>query len=189
MPIINGTIFSDDENIFHLLFGVNLDDEMNANWSFGNDLMMGLAGDDIYRINSTLDNIPNISGQDTNTVITRIAATLKTNFENLTSDTAGFLTAINGSGNSVTNTVTGNSLANNLSGLGGNDILNARSSDGKIIGGFGKDHDRWRQSLNEISCLKKFSIGLSSILKKLSLYPRTRITGWSYIFFKKTLKE
>lgn len=159
MEIINGTIFSDDENIFHPLFGANLIDEMSANWTFGNDLIMGLAGNDIYRINSTLDN------------------------------TTGFLIAINGTGNGVANTITRNSLANNSSGLGGKDILNARSSDGKIICGFGKDHDRWPQSLNEISCLKKFSIGLSSILKKLSLYPRTRITGWSYIFFEITLKE
>ncbi len=154
-------------------------------------VMMGFASNNIYPINSTLDDIREIEGQGADMVITRIAdTTLKTNFESLTLDnTAGFLTAINGTANSVANTITGNSLANNSWGLGGNDILNARSSDDTIIGGFGKDHDRWRQSLNEIRCLKKFSIGLSGILEKLCLYPRTRITGWSYIFFERALKE
>jgi len=115
MAIINGTLFNDDGNIFLPLLGTGLADDMNANWS---------AGNDTYRINSTLDDIREIAGQGTDTVITRIAnTTLKTNFENLTLDnTAGFLTALNGTGNSAANTLTGNSLANTLSGLKGSDI-------------------------------------------------------------------
>lgn len=141
MAIVNGTIFNDDGNFFLPLLGTNLSDDMNANWSLGNDLMLGFAGDDIYRINSTLDDIREIAGQGTDTVITRLASTtLKNNFENLTLDnTAGFLTAVNGTGNSAANTITGNSLANTLSGLGGNDIINAGLGNDTIVGGLGTD--------------------------------------------------
>ena len=69
MAIINGTIFSDDGNITLPLLGTAAADDLNANWSFGNDLMMGFAGNDIYRINSILDDIREIAGQGTDTVI------------------------------------------------------------------------------------------------------------------------
>ncbi len=141
MAIINGTIFSDDGNITLPLLGTAAADDLNANWSFGNDLMMGFAGNDIYRINSILDDIREIAGQGTDTVITRNASTtLKTNFENLTLDnTAGFLTALNGTGNSAANVITGNSNNNTLNGLGGNDTINAGAGNDIIIGGAGKD--------------------------------------------------
>ncbi len=141
MAIINGTFFSDDGNNALPLLGTNLADDMNANWSNGDDLMMGFGGNDIYRINSGLDDIREIAGQGTDTVITRIlSTTLKDNFENLTLDnTVGFLTALNGTGNSADNTLTGNSLGNTLSGLKGNDIINAGLGDDTIIGGLGTD--------------------------------------------------
>ena len=52
MAIINGTFFNDDGNTFLPLLGTAVADDLNANWSLGNDLMLGFAGDDIYRINS-----------------------------------------------------------------------------------------------------------------------------------------
>lgn len=141
MAIINGSFFNDDGNTFLPLLGTGLADDMNANWSLGNDLMMGFAGNDIYRINSILDDIREIAGQGTDTVITRNASTtLKINFENLTLDnTAGFLTALNGTGNSAANVITGNSNANILSGLSGDDTINAGAGNDTIIGGAGKD--------------------------------------------------
>ncbi len=142
MAPINGTIFNDDGNTLFLpLLGTNLADDMNANWSLGNDLMLGFAGNDIYRINSVLDDIREIAGQGTDTVITRNASTtLKNNFENLTLDnTAGFLTALNGTGNSVVNVITGNSNGNTLSGLGGNDAISGGAGVDIIVGGTGKD--------------------------------------------------
>lgn len=141
MAIINGSIFNDDGNTFLPLLGTNVVDDMNANWSLGNDLMLGFAGNDTYRINSVLDDIREIAGQGTDTVITRNASTtLKTNFENLTLDnTAGFLTALNGTGNSAANVITGNNNANILNGLSGNDTISAGSGNDTIIGGTGTD--------------------------------------------------
>ena len=141
MAIVNGTIFNDDGNTLLPLLGTTVVDDLNANWSLGNDLMLGFAGDDIYRINSVLDDIREIGGQGTDTVITRnVSTTLKTNFEKLTLDnTAGFLTALNGTGNSVANVITGNSNANILSGLFGADTIDAGAGNDIIIGGAGKD--------------------------------------------------
>ncbi|WP_160828564.1 M10 family metallopeptidase C-terminal domain-containing protein [Nitrosomonas sp. JL21] len=141
MAIINGTIFSDDGNTALPLLGTAVADDLNANWSLGNDLMMGFAGNDIYRINSILDDIREIAGQGTDTVITRNASTtLKTNFENLTLDnTAGFLTALNGTGNSAANVITGNSNGNLLSGVSGNDTISGGAGGDIIIGGTGTD--------------------------------------------------
>ena len=141
MAIVNGTFFIDDGNTLLPLLGTSVADDLNANWSLGNDLMLGFAGDDIYRINSVLDDIREISGQGTDTVITRnVSTTLKTNFENLTLDnTAGFLTALNGTGNSVANIIIGNSNANILSGLSGDDTISAGAGNDIIIGGAGKD--------------------------------------------------
>ncbi|MBY0483101.1 M10 family metallopeptidase C-terminal domain-containing protein [Nitrosomonas sp.] len=143
MAIINGTASSDDGSTgtgFPLLGTVGNDD-LNANWSAGNDTMYGGAGNDIYRINSITDQIFEAFANGTDTVITRNASTtLKTNFENLTLDnTAGFLTALNGTGNSAANVITGNSNANILTGLGGNDTISAGGGNDTIIGGSGKD--------------------------------------------------
>ncbi len=141
MAIINGTIFSDDGNIALPLLGTAAADDLNANWSLGSDLMMGFAGNDIYRINSLFDDVREIAGQGTDTVITRSAnTTLKTNFENLTLDnTAGFLTALNGTGNSAANVITGNSNSNLLSGVSGNDTINGGAGNDIITGGTGTD--------------------------------------------------
>ena len=141
MAIVNGTIFNDDGNTLLPLLGTIVVDDLNANWSLGNDLMLGFAGNDTYRINSVLDDIREIRGQGTDTVITRnVSTTLKTNFENLTLDgTAGFLTALNGTGNSAANVITGNSNANILSGLSGDDTISAGAGNDIIIGGAGKD--------------------------------------------------
>jgi len=141
MAIVNGTFFNDDGNTFLPLLGTNVADDMNANWSSGNDLMLGFAGNDIYRINSTLDDIREIAGQGTDTVITRNATTtLKNNFENLTLDnTAGFLTAVFGTGNSANNVITGNSIANFLAGVGGNDTISGGGGNDILVGGTGKD--------------------------------------------------
>ena len=54
-------------------------------------------------------------------------------------NTAGFLTALDGTGNSAINVLTGNSNDNILSGLGGNDTIIAGLGDDILIGGTGKD--------------------------------------------------
>ena len=94
----------------------------------GNDTLIGGAGNDIYVMDSS-DTITEASGSGsgTDTVQSSGAYTLGDNLENLTLTGSS---AINGTGNTLNNTLTGNSAANTLNGGAGTDIL---------VGGAGDD--------------------------------------------------
>lgn len=87
MAIVNGTIFSDNgsNGIGFPLLGTAAADTLNANWSNGSDWMFGGTGNDEYRVNFTGDVVAETSGNDTDTIVSRLASyTLASNFENLT---------------------------------------------------------------------------------------------------------
>jgi trimeric autotransporter adhesin len=93
----------------------------------GNDTLIGKAGNDIYIVDSASDVIIELAGEGTDTVKSSISWILGDNLENLTlTGTA----AINGTGNTLDNTLTGNAGNNILDGGLGNDTL---------IGGAGDD--------------------------------------------------
>lgn len=103
----------------------------------GSDAMSGGAGNDEYRVDNLGDTINETSGGGTETVVASISWTLGTNLERLTlSSAAG---AINGTGNSLANTINGNNAANVLSGGNGDDYLNALDGNDVLIGGTGRD--------------------------------------------------
>ncbi len=89
----------------------------------GNDTLIGGAGNDTYLVDSASDVITEAAGAGTDTVqagITYSISTL-TNVENLVLTGTG---AINGTGNTADNVITGNSGANTLNaGTAGTDIL------------------------------------------------------------------
>ncbi len=93
----------------------------------GTDRLIGGAGNDTYVLGTGTDTVTDTSGTDTiTTLITRSLASYTT-IENLTLlGTA----AINGTGNSLANTVTGNS---------GNNILDGGLGTDRLIGGAGND--------------------------------------------------
>jgi Ca2+-binding RTX toxin-like protein len=102
----------------------------------GNDTLEGRDGNDIYRVDSSGDRITeNGTGRDT--VLSKVSWTLGTNLENLVLE-PGF-SAINGTGNSLNNTITGNNGNNVLSGLDGNDSLFGGSGRDSLLGGAGND--------------------------------------------------
>ena len=93
----------------------------------GNDSMSGQSGNDSYYIDNINDIITELTNEGNDTVFSSIAYTLGDNLENLTligND------AINGTGNSLNNTITGNDANNSLAGEKGDD---------KLIGGIGAD--------------------------------------------------
>jgi len=98
----------------------------------GADTMIGGLGNDTYYVDNIADTVSELSGQGTDTVISTatyaLNDTASVGVENLT--LAG-TNAINGSGNSLANTIIGNSASNILDGNGGKDIL---------TGGGGKDY-------------------------------------------------
>jgi Ca2+-binding RTX toxin-like protein len=87
----------------------------------GADSMSGGAGNDTYIVDNTGDVITEALNAGTDTVEASATYTLSANVENLTLTGT---TAINGTGNSLDNTILGNSADNTLVGGAGNDTLN-----------------------------------------------------------------
>src|SRR4030095_2435472 len=94
-------------------------------------------GDDNYIVNHSGDKVVETSSSGgTDTVTSFVSFTLPTSVENLV---LGGGSAINGTGNSLSNHLAGNSGANKLSGLAGNDTLNGLSGRDTLDGGSGND--------------------------------------------------
>ena len=89
------------------------------------NILTGGTGNDIYVVD-TGDTVTELSGQGTDTVQSAVTFTLGPNLENLTlTGTA----AINGTGNTLNNTLIGNSGANVLSGGTGADAMSGGGGD------------------------------------------------------------
>ncbi|NJO12443.1 MAG: calcium-binding protein [Gammaproteobacteria bacterium] len=94
------------------------------NGGAGADAMAGGLGDDTFVVNEAGDTVSDTGGIDT--ARSGIGFTLESGFENLVL-TGG--TAINGSGNRLSNSITGNSGANILNGGAGRDAMAGGAGD------------------------------------------------------------
>jgi Ca2+-binding RTX toxin-like protein len=86
----------------------------------GADTMKGGAGNDTYVVDNASDVVQEGAGEGNDTVQAGVSHTLGNNVEKLLLTGTG---NINGTGNSLDNTLTGNSGNNILDGMGGNDTL------------------------------------------------------------------
>jgi Ca2+-binding RTX toxin-like protein len=116
------------------LVGNSLNNVLNG--GAGNDYMRGGAGDDIYIVAAAGDVTAEDPGQGTDTVRSYIDWTLGANVERLELQSSG---NINGTGNSLNNTLVGNSAANSLNGGNGNDFISAGAGNDTLVGGAGND--------------------------------------------------
>ena len=91
------------------------------NGGSGNDTMAGGAGDDVYVVDSSSDTVTENVGEGSDTVQSSVSFTLGANVEHLTLTGSS---GINGTGNSLANTITGNSGNNTIEGGDGGDTLN-----------------------------------------------------------------
>lgn len=100
----------------------------------GIDTLVGGAGNDTYIVDNS-DIVTESLNQGIDTVRASVSYTLTNNVENLV------LTgnALNGFGNDLNNTITGNIGNNFISAKGGNDIVNAGLGNDAIDGGEGND--------------------------------------------------
>ncbi|HYD17691.1 MAG TPA: calcium-binding protein [Patescibacteria group bacterium] len=94
----------------------------------GTNTLTGGAGNDTYVVDSLSDTLVEGAGADVDAVLSSVSWTLSTDFENLTLTGSS---NINGTGNSVVNTLTGNS---------GNNTLNGAAGADSMIGGTGDDY-------------------------------------------------
>lgn len=102
----------------------------------GSDNLNGGAGNDTYIVDATTDILTENSNAGTDTVRSSVSYTLGSYLNNLTLTGTS---AINGTGNSINNTITGNSANNTLNGRAGNDILNGGAGNDTLDGGAGND--------------------------------------------------
>ena len=86
----------------------------------GNDTRAGGLGNDTYFVDSTGDKVIENPGQGVDAIRASVTYSLQANVKNLT---LTGISAINGSGNALANSLVGNSANNTLAGLGGADAL------------------------------------------------------------------
>ena len=106
------------------------------NGGAGNDTLIGGFGNDTYVVDSTLDVVTELDSVGTDTIQSSVTFTIAANVENLT--LTGTL-VINGTGNSLNNTITGNGVKNILNGGDGVDTLNGGNGNDILNGGDGND--------------------------------------------------
>jgi Ca2+-binding RTX toxin-like protein len=86
----------------------------------GNDTLVGGVGNDTYYVDAIKDKVTEKANEGTDAIIASISQTLIANVENLS---LSGTSAINGTGNTVSNIVVGNDAANSINGGLGNDTL------------------------------------------------------------------
>lgn len=104
----------------------------------GIDRLIGGTGADTYVVDNVRDVVSETttSSAEIDRVISSISYTLGANLENLTLSGSS---AINGTGNALSNILIGNAAANVLNGGAGADILNGGAGSDMLIGGTGAD--------------------------------------------------
>ncbi|MBW4533543.1 MAG: VWA domain-containing protein [Pleurocapsa minor HA4230-MV1] len=104
----------------------------------GSDSMNAGTGDDIYVVDNVGDVVSETStfATEIDTVQSNLTYALGANLENLTLTGTS---AINGTGNTLNNSITGNTANNSLNGAEGDDTLNGGAGNDKLYGKIGND--------------------------------------------------
>lgn len=118
------------------LNGGDGDDVLNGN--AGIDVMSGGNGNDTYYVDNSSDNVVEASTGGTGDVVYS-SASYNLNGRAIEALILNGSANINGTGNSLAQSVTGNSGINILNGLGGNDVLDGKAGSDTLTGSTGAD--------------------------------------------------
>ena len=102
----------------------------------GVDTMSGGAGNDTYIVDNAGDTVVEAANAGSDWIYSSVTETLAVNVENLLLTGAA---AINGTGNTLANSLYGNSAANVLTGLAGDDLIIGQGGNDTLQGGTGAD--------------------------------------------------
>ncbi|MCR6500860.1 putative Ig domain-containing protein [Shinella sp. CPCC 101442] len=132
---LTGTAISGTGNgSANILTGNRADNTLDG--KAGADRMIGGKGNDTYVIGSVKDEVVEKAGEGADLVKASVSFALAANVENLTLTGSS---KINGTGNTLNNTILGNAGINTLSGGGGNDKLKGYKGNDTLYGGSGAD--------------------------------------------------
>jgi Ca2+-binding RTX toxin-like protein len=118
------------------LFGGPSVEADTLNGGAGVDRLAGGKGNDTYIVDVASDLVVELASEGTDTVLSSASFSLGSNVERLTLSGTG---TINGTGNTLANTITGNGAANSLNGSSGNDTLSGGAGNDTLTGGLGID--------------------------------------------------
>jgi serralysin len=150
----------------------------------GNDRLIGGTGDDTYIADSYSDAVVENAGEGHDQVSSSADFVLRANVEDLTlTGSAG----IWGYGNDIDNALTGNSAANKLFGLAGNDLIDGKGGADRLFGGTGDDTyyvDNYSDHLVEVAGEGTDTVFASTKYKLAANVENLTITGtadlWAY---------
>jgi serralysin len=140
------------------LYGLGGNDQLDG--GAGADTLVGGAGNDTYAVDNAGDVVTELTNEGTDTIVASLSYTLTANVENLTLAAAGG--AINGTGNSLANTLTGNASANVLDGGAGADTLVGGAGNDLLKGGTGVDTGVYSSSISNYTIIRN---GLTTIVQ------------------------
>ncbi len=130
-----------DTNSSNTIYGLGGNDTIYGNGGndiidggTGTDTMRGGLGNDTYIVDRTTDRAIELASQGTDTVKSKVTFTLGSNVEKLTLTGTG---NVNGTGNVLGNTITGNGGNNVLDGGGGINSLNGGGGNDTLRGALG----------------------------------------------------
>ncbi|HEY9694873.1 MAG TPA: calcium-binding protein [Oculatellaceae cyanobacterium] len=155
------------------------------NGNSGIDTLIGGNGNDTFIVDSTTDTISETATGGTDTVKSSVSYILGATsyLENLTLTGTSI---IDGTGNSLNNTITGNNANNTLTGGDGNDTLNGLKGIDTLIGGNGNDTfivDSTTDTISETATGGTDTVqsSVSYILNATSYLENLTLTGTSII--------
>ena len=140
----------------------------------GNDTMAGGKSDDTYLVDSSLDVVTELAGEGTDTVQASASFVLGDNIENLLlTGTAN----LNGTGNTLANTLTGNSGNNILDGGTGADTMTGGAGDDTYVVDNGGDVVIESANQGNDTVLASINYTLGANLENLQLTGSAGLTG------------